>query len=55
MVFGVWVWVWVRRRRCSRGVATGIAYTFMVAAWGGFVFVVNLIALHGLLLVLVGQ
>jgi dolichyl-diphosphooligosaccharide--protein glycosyltransferase len=37
------------------GVLTGLAYVYMVAAWGGFVFVLNLVALHAGLLALVGR
>lgn len=35
------------------GVCTGVAYFGMVAAWGGYVFVLNLIALHAGVLALV--
>jgi len=37
------------------GVLTGLSYFFMVAAWGGYVFVLNLIALHGAVTVLIGR
>jgi dolichyl-diphosphooligosaccharide--protein glycosyltransferase len=37
------------------GAAAGLAYVNMAAAWGGFVFVGNLVALHALVLVLVGR
>jgi dolichyl-diphosphooligosaccharide---protein glycosyltransferase len=37
------------------GVATGLAYFYMVAAWGGYVFVLNLVGLHAAFLVLVGR
>eukprot|EP00937_MAST-01D_sp_MAST-1D-sp2_P006813 g6813.t1 len=40
-------WVW--------GVATGIAYINMAAAWGGYIFVLNMIGVHASLLVLVGR
>eukprot|EP00554_Chaetoceros_debilis_P004761 CAMPEP_0194095368 /NCGR_PEP_ID=MMETSP0149-20130528/56790_1 /TAXON_ID=122233 /ORGANISM="Chaetoceros debilis, Strain MM31A-1" /LENGTH=962 /DNA_ID=CAMNT_0038781309 /DNA_START=608 /DNA_END=3496 /DNA_ORIENTATION=- len=42
-----WAWFW--------GAATGIAYFNMVAAWGGYVFVVNLIGVHAAVLVLLGR
>eukprot|EP00759_Apiculatamorpha_spiralis_P051200 PhF_6_TR513/c0_g1_i1/m.292/K07151/STT3; dolichyl-diphosphooligosaccharide--protein glycosyltransferase len=35
------------------GIMTGLSYGYMVAAWGGFVFVLNMIAAHAGLLVLV--
>jgi len=37
------------------GVATGLAYFYMVAAWGGFIFVLNLIGLHAAFLVAIGR
>ncbi len=37
------------------GVLSGLAYVYMVAAWGGFVFVLNMIALHAGALILVGR
>ena len=33
----------------------GLAYVYMVAAWGGYIFVVNMIALHAAFLVGVGR
>ena len=42
---GSWKW----------GVATGLAYTYMVAAWGGYIFVGNMIAVHAGVLVCVGR
>lgn len=37
------------------GIITGFAYFYMVAAWGGYVFVINLIGVHASFLVLVGR
>jgi dolichyl-diphosphooligosaccharide---protein glycosyltransferase len=37
------------------GIFTGLAYVCMVAAWGGYIFVLNLIGLHGFLLILMGR
>eukprot|EP00041_Stephanoeca_diplocostata_P023589 m.581945 g.581945 ORF g.581945 m.581945 type:complete len:810 (-) comp22335_c0_seq1:178-2607(-) len=37
------------------GTITGIWFIYMAAAWGGFVFVLNLIAIHALVLVLLGR
>jgi len=37
------------------GLVTGIAYTSMVASWGGFIFVINMIGIHAFALVLIGR
>jgi dolichyl-diphosphooligosaccharide---protein glycosyltransferase len=37
------------------GALTGLAYFYMVAAWGGYVFVLNVIAVHAGFLVLIGR
>jgi dolichyl-diphosphooligosaccharide--protein glycosyltransferase len=37
------------------GLLTGVAYFYMVAAWGGYVFVVNMVAAHAGWLVLTGR
>ena len=37
------------------GIVAGLAYVYMVAAWGGYVFVLNLIGVHALFLVLTGN
>lgn len=37
------------------GIITGLCYFYMVAAWGGYVFVINLIGVHASFLVLVGR
>jgi len=37
------------------GVITGFSYIYMVAAWGGFVFVLNLIAVHAAVLCVLGR
>ncbi|EPY42230.1 hypothetical protein AGDE_01693 [Angomonas deanei] len=50
-------YAWVRALRCEKswpiGVLAGIAYGYMVAAWGGFIFVLNMIVLHAGLCALV--
>ena len=35
-------WIW--------GILSGLAYFYMVATWGGYIFVLNMIALHALIL-----
>jgi len=37
------------------GVLTGLAYVYMVAAWGGYVFVLNMIGVHAAALVMLGR
>jgi dolichyl-diphosphooligosaccharide---protein glycosyltransferase len=37
------------------GILTGLAYVCMVATWGGYIFLVNLIGLHAFLLVAMGR
>lgn len=37
------------------GAVTGVAYFYMVAAWGGFTFVLNLVGIHASALVLTGR
>mmetsp|Transcript_50337 Transcript_50337/g.131019 ORF Transcript_50337/g.131019 Transcript_50337/m.131019 type:complete len:775 (-) Transcript_50337:705-3029(-) len=50
---------WVRSLRTDGswplGVLAGLAYVYMVAAWGGYVFVLNLIGMHAGILVLSGR
>ncbi|KAL7480004.1 hypothetical protein ACHAW6_005716 [Cyclotella cf. meneghiniana] len=43
------------RRAFLWGALTGVAYFNMVAAWGGYVFVVNLVGLHAATLILLGR
>jgi len=37
------------------GILSGIAYFYMVATWGGYVFVLNMIGIHAATLVLLGR
>jgi len=54
-------WLWCRSLRANDdksylyGIATGFAYFYMVAAWGGYIFVLNLIGVHAAVLVLLGR
>merc|ERR1719356_2307620 len=52
-------WLWMRSVRTPRswpwGVFAGISYVNMVAAWGGYIFVLNMIGLHALMLVGLGR
>eukprot|EP00759_Apiculatamorpha_spiralis_P005210 PhF_6_TR13180/c0_g1_i1/m.20790/K07151/STT3; dolichyl-diphosphooligosaccharide--protein glycosyltransferase len=53
-------YLWVRSIRAKTrvssvvwGIVAGLSYGYMVAAWGGFVFVINMIAFHAACLVVV--
>ena len=48
MLMTFYFWIRSLRTRSSWpiGVITGLAYGYMVAAWGGYVFVLNMVALH---------
>lgn len=50
-----WAWVWTLSSpnyAVLLGVLTGFCYFYMVAAWGGYVFVINLIGVHALIVLL---
>lgn len=52
-----WFWTWTLSsanptRAAILGVITGFMYFYMVAAWGGYVFVINLVGLHAFVLFL---
>jgi dolichyl-diphosphooligosaccharide--protein glycosyltransferase len=50
---------WVRSLRNPQsawmGAITGLAYFYMVASWGGYIFVLNLIGVHAAVLVMMGR
>ncbi|CBZ30666.1 putative oligosaccharyl transferase subunit [Leishmania mexicana MHOM/GT/2001/U1103] len=48
MLLTFYCWVRSLRTRSSWpiGVLTGVAYGYMVAAWGGYIFVLNMVAMH---------
>jgi len=51
-------YLWVRAVRDGSllfGTLTALFYFYMVAAWGGYVFITNMIPLHALVLVLMGR
>lgn len=54
-------WLWTRSLRAQDpqsywwGLAAGIAYFYMAATWGGYVFVLNMIGMHAAFLVLIGR
>eukprot|EP01065_Artemidia_motanka_P018272 TRINITY_DN2158_c0_g3_i1.p1 TRINITY_DN2158_c0_g3~~TRINITY_DN2158_c0_g3_i1.p1 ORF type:complete len:810 (+),score=243.61 TRINITY_DN2158_c0_g3_i1:71-2500(+) len=47
-------WLWCRALRTKSswpwGLLAGISYVYMVAAWGGYIFVLNMVGLHAALL-----
>jgi dolichyl-diphosphooligosaccharide--protein glycosyltransferase len=43
------------RIAAARGALAGVVYFYMAASWGGYVFVVNLVAAHAASLVLLGR
>eukprot|EP00927_Polykrikos_kofoidii_P053758 TRINITY_DN48319_c0_g1_i1.p1 TRINITY_DN48319_c0_g1~~TRINITY_DN48319_c0_g1_i1.p1 ORF type:complete len:895 (-),score=110.01 TRINITY_DN48319_c0_g1_i1:89-2731(-) len=52
-------WLWNRSVRTPSswlwGIFSGISYVYMVAAWGGYIFVLNMIGMHALMLVCLGR
>jgi len=57
MVSTFYFWVRSLRNESSAwmGALCGLSYFYMVAAWGGYVFVLNLIGVHAGMLVLMGR
>ncbi|CAD5214730.1 unnamed protein product [Bursaphelenchus okinawaensis] len=50
--------LWLRSVRTGSvfwAVLTALSYFYMVSAWGGYVFIINLIPLHALVLILIGR
>uniref|UniRef100_A0AC34F8A9 Dolichyl-diphosphooligosaccharide--protein glycotransferase n=1 Tax=Panagrolaimus sp. ES5 TaxID=591445 RepID=A0AC34F8A9_9BILA len=50
--------LWLRSVRTGSvywAVLTALSYFYMVSAWGGYVFIINLIPLHVLVLVIIGR
>jgi len=57
MVFTFYLWCRSLRTQSSGltwGILAGLAYGYMVAAWGGFIIVGNMVAIHATLIVLLG-
>eukprot|EP00927_Polykrikos_kofoidii_P045318 TRINITY_DN39258_c0_g1_i1.p1 TRINITY_DN39258_c0_g1~~TRINITY_DN39258_c0_g1_i1.p1 ORF type:complete len:910 (+),score=139.01 TRINITY_DN39258_c0_g1_i1:121-2850(+) len=52
-------WFWIRSVRTPRSwpvsVFASLSYIYMVASWGGYIFVINMIGVHAFLLVLLGR
>ena len=54
MTFYLWIKA-MKEGSALWGVATALFYFYMVAAWGGYVFITNMIPLHVLVLILMGR
>ena len=57
MVMVFYMWTRSLRNACSWpiGALAGLAYVYMVAAWGGYTFVINMVGLHAAVLLLCGR
>jgi dolichyl-diphosphooligosaccharide--protein glycosyltransferase len=48
--------LWMRTLRSAQswplGLLTGLSYVYMVAAWGGYIFVLNMIGLHAMFILI---
>ena len=57
MVLTFYFWVRSLRNAASWpfGIVAGLAYTYMVAAWGGYTFVINMVGLHAAVLLICGR
>ncbi|KAG8908595.1 oligosaccharyl transferase stt3 subunit [Tulasnella sp. 403] len=56
LMFTFWLWIRAMKEGSAFfGTLAGIFYFYMVAAWGGYVFITNMIPLHVLVLILMGR
>eukprot|EP00042_Codosiga_hollandica_P049025 m.561255 g.561255 ORF g.561255 m.561255 type:complete len:793 (-) comp57795_c1_seq2:195-2573(-) len=56
LMFTYFLWIRAMKRgSLFWGAATALSYGYMVSAWGGYVFIINLIPLHVLVLMLMGK
>jgi len=56
LLFTFYLWIMAMKRgSVMYGVATALFYFYMVAAWGGYVFITNMIPLHVFVLLLMGR
>merc|ERR1719394_1129624 len=56
LMFTYYLWIKaVKTGSVYWGAWTAMAYFYMVSAWGGYVFIINLIPLHVLVLILMGR
>ena len=56
LVFTFWMWVRaVKRGSAAWAAVTALSYFYMASAWGGYVFITNIIPIHALVLVATGR
>lgn len=56
LMFTYYLWIKaVKTGSVLYGALTALSYFYMVSAWGGYVFIINLIPLHVLFLILMGR
>lgn len=56
LMFTYYLWIKsVKTGSVSWSVLTALAYFYMVSAWGGYVFIINLIPLHVFVLLIIGR
>jgi hypothetical protein len=55
MTFYFWCRALRNHESWKWGILSGIAYIYMVASWGGYIFVLNMVAFHAGCLVLLGR
>ncbi|CAE7204310.1 stt3 [Symbiodinium sp. CCMP2456] len=52
-------WLWILSVRTPKhwpvGLLAGLSYIYMVAAWGGYIFVINMVGIHAAMLVAFGR
>jgi len=54
--FTFYLWIKsLKTGKMSWAVATALSYFYMVSAWGGYVFIINLIPLHVFVLIIMGR
>ncbi|GET04476.1 glycosyltransferase family 66 protein [Rhizophagus clarus] len=56
LMFTFYLWIkGLKEGSAFYGALTALFYFYMVAAWGGYVFIINLIPLHAFVLILMGR
>src|SRR5882757_8333820 len=56
LMFTFWNWIRAMKQGSAfYGTVAAIFYFYMVAAWGGYVFITNMIPLHAFVLILMGR
>lgn len=56
LMFTFYLWIKaLKLGSAAWGAATALFYFYMVAAWGGYVFITNMIPLHAFVLILMGR